>query len=101
MNNTQVEVLNKVSTVCEYIMINGKNSDFKNINESVNKLLEDVINNFSPSFRARFGELGCMTDDSVLELMSDGLLDSWTVQVVLTAVDLYKKCKTYKKKLTE
>lgn len=100
MNNTQVEVLNKVSTLCEYIMINGKNSDFKNVNESLKKLLEDV-NNFPPSFRARFGELGCMTDDSILELMSDELLDGWTVQVVLIAVELHKKCKTYKKKLTE
>lgn len=100
MNNTQVEVLNKVSTLCEYIMINGKNSDFKNVNESVNKLLEDVINNFPQSFRARFAQLGCMTDGDILAKM-DGLLESWTVQVVLIAADLYKKCETYKKKLTE
>ena len=100
MNNTQVEVLNKVSTLCEYIMINGKNSDFKNVNESVNQLLEDVINNFTQSFRTRFAQLGCMTDGDVLAKM-DGLLESWTVQVVLIAADLYKKCETYKKKLTE
>lgn len=100
-SNFLVAVLNEVCTVCEYIMINGKNSDFKNVNESLKELLEDVTNNFHKSISARLGELECLTDDYMLEVMSDGLTDSWTVQVVLIAVDLYKKCKKEKLQLVK